>query len=314
MLKIKDLANYINVTNIPNDWTIYYEEAMESFDEAWYNSDDLENFISFYEFDNDFANFIRDLWFQINSDINLIFLVYLWYYILYKIDIEKRNKWDFKLSYFRNNGSLYMPMISMLMGYKIHELNMKDYDLEQINIQKKIIREACISDYKIYGIPGMRFSNMEWASRFIWGEIVQIGIFQYEFKKNYLDQEDVIFIHIPRSNGFTKKIIDNSLNRKEEVFKYFNAPKDIKFVTFSWLLSPDLRCILKDDSNILYFQNKFDLIFTKENKKDFLKFVFNEPFEINDYNILKEETSLQKNIKNKLINKEKLYIGLGILK
>ena len=129
-----------------------------------------------------------------------------------------------------------------------------------------------------------------------------------------MDQEDVIFIHIPRSNGFTKEIIDNSLNRKEEVFKYFNAPKDIKFVTFSWLLSPDLRCILKDDSNILYFQNKFDLIFTKENKKDFLKFVFNEPFEINDYNILKEETSLQKNIKNKIINKEKLCIGLGILK
>ena len=79
MLNIKELANYINVTNIPNDWTIYYEEAMESFDEAWYNGDDLENFISFYEFDNDWANFIRDLWFQINSDINLIFLVYLWY-------------------------------------------------------------------------------------------------------------------------------------------------------------------------------------------------------------------------------------------
>ena len=143
---------------------------------------------------------------------------------------------------------------------------------------------------------------------------VQIGIFQYEFKKNYLSDEDVIFIHIPRSNNFTKEIIDNSLKRKNVVFKYFDAPKDIKFVIFSWLLSPDLKSILKDDSNILYFQNKFDLIFTKENKKDFLKFVFNEPFEINDYNVLKEETSLQKNIKNKLINKEKLCIGLGILK
>ena len=314
MLNIKELSNYINVTNIPNDWTLYYDEVIDSFDDAWYNNEDLENIISFYEFDNDFANFIRDLWAQINCDINLIFLVYLWYYILYKVDIEKRSKWDFKLSYFRDNGSLYMPMISMLMGYRIHELNMKDYDLEQREIQKKIIRDACKSDFLVYGIPGIRFSNMEWASRFIRGQIVQIGILQYEFKKKYLGDEDVIFIHIPRNNDFTKDNIDNSLNRKDDIFKYFNVSKDIKFVTFSWLLSPELKDILKDESNILYFQNKFDLIFTEENKKDFLKFIFNEPFEINDYNILKEETILQKNIKNKLINKEKLCIGLGILK
>ena len=76
MLKIKDLANYINVTNIPNDWTLYYDEVIDSLDAAWYNNEDLENIISFYEFDNDFANFIRDLWAQINCDINLIFLVY----------------------------------------------------------------------------------------------------------------------------------------------------------------------------------------------------------------------------------------------
>lgn len=314
MLNIKELSDYINVTNIPNDWTLYYEEAMESFDEAWYNGDDLENFISFYEFDNDFANFIRDLWAQINCDINLIFLVYLWYYILYKVDIEKRNKWDFKLSYFRNNGSLYMPMISMLMGYKIHELNMKDYDLEQREIQKKIIRDACKSDFLVYGISGMRFSNMEWASRFIRGEIVQIGILQYELKKNYLDDEDVIFIHISKDNSFTKENIDESLIRKTEVFNFFEVSKDIKFVTYSWLLSPELKAVLKDKSNILYFQSKFDLIFIKENKKDFLKFVFNEIFEINDYSKLKEDTSLQKSLKKKIIRKEKLHIGLGILK
>lgn len=314
MLKLKDLANYINVSVIPQEWVIYYEEASNRFDEAWFNGKDLENIISFYDFDIDFAEFFRELWYQVNIDVNLIFLVYLWYYILYVVKVEKHNKWDFKLSYFKDNGSLYMPMIAMLMGYKIHEANMEKYDIEQIRVQKKIIRDICESDFLVYRIPGIRFSNMEWGSRFIRGEIVQIGILQYEFKRKYLENEDVIFIHIPRCNNFTKDNIDESLNNKNKVFDYFNVPKDIKFVCNSWLLSPELKQILNKDSNILYFQNKFNVFYTEENKKDFLKFIFNEPFNVDNYNNLEENTSLQKYIKNKLINEEKLHIGLGILK
>ena len=205
-------------------------------------------------------------------------------------------------------------MISMLMGYKKHIENMKNYDLEQREMQKKIIRDVCKSDFDIYNIPGMRFSNMECGSRFIRGQIVQIGILQYELKKNYLDGEDVIFIHIPKSNSFTKENIDESLNNKDKVFNFFVVSKDIKFVTYSWILSPELKSVLKNESNILYFQSKFDVFYVCENKKDFLKFVFNELFETNDYSKLKEDTSLQKFLKNKLIRKEKLHIGLGILK
>lgn len=314
MLSIKELANYINVDVIPNDWVNYYNEALNSFDVSWFNDKELENIISFYKFDTDFTKFIRELWDQINGDINLIFLVYLWYYILYEVEIYKRTKWDFKLSFFKDNGSLYMPIIAMLMGYKKHKINMKDYDIEQMKYQKQIVREVCMSDFNTYGILGCRFSNMEWGSRFIRGQIVQLGILQYEYKKNYLGEEDVIFIHIPKSNLFTKDNIDESLKRKDQVFKYFNVSRDIKFVCQSWLLSPELKDILNDDSNILYFQNKFNMIYIEENVNDFLKFVFNEPFSIGDYKGLESNTRLQKILKEKLINKEKLHISLGILK
>lgn len=314
MQNIKELANYINVDDIPNDWILYYDGSLENFNDNWLNDLEFNNIIRFYEFDDNFKNKFKDLWDLVNNDINLNFLVYLWYYILYIVSPKKNNKWDFELSYFKNHGSLYMPMIAMLMGYKIHEKNMINYDEEQIKIQKKIIRDICESDFLIYGIPGMRFSNMEWGSRFTRGEIVQIGNLQYEFKRKYLNDEDVIFIHIPRSNNFTKNNIDKSLNNKNKVFDYFNVSKDIKFVSYTWLLSPELKPILNDDSNILYFQSKFDLTYTKENEKDFLKFIFNEPFNVDNYNNLVEKTSLQKYIKNKLINEEKLHIGLGILK
>lgn len=314
MLNIKELANYINVDNIPNDWILYYDEAIETFNDNWLSDIEFNNIINFYEFDDSFKNKFKDLWDLVNNDVNLNFLVYLWYYILYIVSSKKHNKWEFKLSYFKDHGSLYMPMMAMLMGYKIHEKIMINYDEEQINIQKKIIRDVCESDFLIYGIPGMRFSNMEWGSRFIRGEIVQIGILQYEFKRKYLDNEDVIFIHIPRNNDFIKDNIDKSLNNKNRVFVYFNISKDIKFVSYTWLLSPELKQTLSNDSNILYFQSKFDLIYTKENEKDFLKFIFNEPFDVDNYNDLNEKTNLQKYIKNKLINEEKLHIGLGILK
>ena len=42
----------------------------------------------------------------------------------------------------------------------------------------------------------MRFSNMDWGSRFIRGQIVQIGILQYEFKRKYSHKiEKIIFYH-----------------------------------------------------------------------------------------------------------------------
>lgn len=314
MLKVEELGKYVDVLDIPEDWYTYYDEAVNSFDESWYNAEELENIISYYNFDEEFTENLRDLWYIVNCDINLIFLVYLWYYILYKAKISKRTKWKYNLNYFRNNGSLYMPVLSMLMGYKIHEDNMCNYDEEQRNIQKKIIKDICTFDEDVYNIPGMRFSNMEWGSRFIRGQIIQMGILQYELKKEFLDGNDVIFIHIPRGAKLTKENVEASFKNKDKVIKLFNVSKDILFVCESWLLSEELRDILDDDSNILNFQKYFNIIELKENTSDFVKFIFNEPFNVDNYELLKEDNKLQKRIKDKLIKNETLHIGFGILK
>lgn len=314
MLKIDELAKYINVDDIPEDWVVYYDVALLNFREDWLNYEEFRNILNFYNFEVDLKEVFEDVWHLVYNDENLSFLVYLWYYILYEVKMDKRNKWNTKLSYFKNHGSLYMPMVAFLMGYKYHQEIMENYDLEQVNIQKKIIREICLADYKNYDIWGMRFSSMEWGSRFIRGQIVQIGILQYEYKKNFGDTEDVIFIHIPRIKLFNKENIDYSLINRDKVFSYFERKRDIKFVCESWLLSPDVKNILDINSSILYFQSFFNIVKVKENNSDFLKFVFNDPLEIKDYNCLDENTRLQKVLKSKLLNNEKLRIGLGILK
>ena len=52
----------------------------------------------------------------------------------------------------------------------------------------------------------------------------------------------------------------------------------------------------------------------KENVKDFLNFVFNDPLFNGDYDELCANTTLQKEIKKKLLAGEILHIGIGILK
>ena len=80
------------------------------------------------------------------------------------------------------------------------------------------------------------------------------------------------------------------------------------------MLSPELKEVLSLSSNIIKFQNKFDIVEYEENIRDFLNFVFDDVLDNIKYYELPEDTSLQKVLKKKILNKEKLHLGLGILK
>lgn len=314
-MNIKNLASYINVNNIPLEWKIYYDVALESFDKDWILIDFNEIF-DFYNLDANFRKRFLEEIEVLKNDINLNFLVYLWHYIIfYMEDQYKIPRWKNKNEYFKDNGSNMMAVVSMLMGYKIHKKVMEDnnYDEEQIKSHKENIRLTCISDHKRIGLDGIRFSQMIWGSRFMKGHIIEVGSLQYELKTDFYNGEDVIFVHIPRNADFSKEALDYTFkNARRNVNKYLTT-NNYKFMTESWLLSPELKSMLKSDSKILYFQNYFDLIEVKENVSDFLNFVFNSPM-ADDYNSLPSETSLQRNLKEKLLIGEKLHIGIGILK
>lgn len=315
MMNIKDLASYINVDIIPLEWEIYYNVALESFDKDWVLIDFNEIF-DFYNLEADFRKrFLKEIE-VLKNDINLNFLVYLWHYIIfYMEDQYKISRWKNKNEYFKDNGSNMMAVVSMLMGYKIHKKVMEDnnYDEEQIKSHKENICLTCISDHKRIGLDGIRFSQMVWGSRFMKGHIIEVGSLQYELKTDFYNGEDVIFVHIPRNADFSKEALDYTFkNARRNVNKYLTT-NNYKFMTESWLLSPELKSVLKSDSKILYFQNYFDLIEVKENITDFLNFVFNSPM-ADDYNSLSSDTSLQRNLKEKLLIGEKLHIGIGILK
>jgi len=256
ILDINSLGEYINVVSIPNDWAEYYEEALKNFDRNWLKIDFKEMFL-FYELDEEFRKRFLDEINVLNNDVNLNFLVYLWYY-LNKNDY-KIPRWQNEDANFKDNGSFMMPVVSMLMGYKNHkEMMLKNkYDFEQIKYHKENIKLTCTSDKKRLGIDGIRFSQMIWGSRFMKGHIIQVGTLQYELKTNSYNGEDVIYIHIPRNASFEALDLEYTFNNARKYVNKYLTTNNYNFITDTWLLSPELDIILKPNSRIRNFQKYF---------------------------------------------------------
>lgn len=80
----------------------------------------------------------------------------------------------------------------------------------------------------------------------------------------------------------------------------------------SWLLCPDLKNVLDENSNILKFQSLFSIVETNYESREGEKRIFGN---INDNACeYPENTSLQRNAKSYLISGVKFGDSLGIIK
>ena len=80
----------------------------------------------------------------------------------------------------------------------------------------------------------------------------------------------------------------------------------------SWLFSKQIKSMLKDDSNIVKFQSLFEIEEGGSCIKDILNFVYKSNTDI-DYNLLSENSSLQKGIKEYLLHGNDIKLGKGKL-
>lgn len=245
---------------------------------------------------------------------------------IYKIlFIDKTNKirdlWNFKnlSDLFGNINNPFITNVLLLSGYKFHKSNIEKYrlDEEQIKIHKVRVKESLLNDIKIRKYDGIRISQMLWGAYFINLRIIEVGRLQYEFIRfnplNEKEYKECIKIHIPSGEKLLEEQVRESIIKsKDEILKYFNL-ENPDYYCSSWLLSPSINKILDKISNIAKFYNMFEIIDEKDGLDDVLNFVFNVK-EFTNYSELKENTSLQRKIKEMLLRSEKLTIGIGILK
>ena len=134
---------------------------------------------------------------------------------------------------------------------------------------------------------------------------------EYEIK--HIDDEIVIGIHIPSDVDFSPSAIDESLASAKQFFsEHYPELSKAEYRCHSWLLDKQLRKMLKDSSNILSFQNRFEIFDEGEISTDFIEWLYNT--RTTDYYTLPENTSLQRNVKMHILSDGIVRNAYGRLK
>lgn len=154
------------------------------------------------------------------------------------------------------------------------------------------------------------FDREWWTARQVSGVLFRIGELEYEMVT--VDSAPAVSIHIPSDAVLTGPKCDLSLENARKFFAgHFPRYDGRDYICDSWLLAPELGRLLLPDSNIIGFQRRFRLLKVDMMDTEYMEWVFktrNTPAAE-----LPEDTSLQRNIKQHLLDGGKIGAGCGIL-
>lgn len=154
------------------------------------------------------------------------------------------------------------------------------------------------------------FDRDFWTARQASGNLFRIGELEYELIDG---EKKEIGIHIPSDVRLKREIMADSYQKAKACMKeFFPEYENADMVCESWLLSPSLKEVLSEESNIIKFQNEFRVEKVDYENNDYMEWVFKRPdLALED---LPEDTSLQRNLKKFLLNGGKVGEAIGILK
>lgn len=169
---------------------------------------------------------------------------------------------------------------------------------------------------KHYGSYGM--AEARWYERLFERKVFRLG--RLEFEKIVLDEdltysggvlkkgEKVIGVHIPEGGPLDAKECDKSFCQAEKFF-----PEEYRVYTcFSWLTSPAVCDVLEEDSNIVRFQKRFEVVKVTDEFPLAERRVYGMVRE--DKSEYPEDTRLRRNLKQYLLDGKTFGIGLGVMK
>ncbi|MBR7165447.1 MAG: hypothetical protein IKD18_04125 [Clostridia bacterium] len=126
-------------------------------------------------------------------------------------------------------------------------------------------------------------------------------------------KDHVVAIHIPKKTDFSEETVSRSLEEaKEIVTKRFPEWNPQFFTCSSWLLSPDLKKIMKPGSRILSFGDRYVRYPVKSNGQSVFVFVFPQDFK-GSLEELPEDTSLMRALKKMYIEGDHIHNYGGVI-
>lgn len=149
-----------------------------------------------------------------------------------------------------------------------------------------------------------------WFPRQISLNEYRIGALEYEF----VDGKDrEIAVHIPSDADLRKSSVAQSIKSfKEFRTEYYPEWADVDLTCDTWMLMPELKEMLGKESNILAFQNLFEIDTVDHDATWYMGWIFPGIETVDEQ--LPEKTSLQRKIKEYLLAGKKFGIAKGHLK
>lgn len=330
MFDIERLAAYIGI-RVPAAWERCFEPAMAQYDPDWLDKLDFDAILDYYEYPKEFYyDRLRRELDLLKQDEALNQVCWLIHYILvYGSNEDILNVWTWDKTPFAEHGSPTLCVVALLAGQQFHAQTIArcGYDEWQAEHSRSSVRKVWIGQ-RARGVDGVSFGLMVWGAYYLRGYLVRLGRLNYEYglkqKHEYAERfgEDAayIYLHIPSAdNGLQDDEVAASLQQaREKLDIYFpeTAGKKKIFAVRTWLLGPELREMLKPDSNIIKFQNRFEITSFYEGTNSYVSNVFKTtgPLESIDFAALPEDTSLQREIKARLLRGERFRNGVGYIK
>ncbi len=142
-----------------------------------------------------------------------------------------------------------------------------------------------------------------------------IGAEEHGVPSYHLEKGDpIIEVHIPRESNLLREECLASLTQACVFFaKYFPEYKWKAFTCYSWLLDSELNGLLSAQSNIIQFQELFDVVLEHE-AEETLRYVFG--CGVTKENIAEQEckTSLARKVRDKVLDGVAFHESYGIVK
>ena len=169
----------------------------------------------------------------------------------------------------------------------------------------RFVREH-MESYGCYG-----FDRGTWTTRQVSSKLFRIGQLEYEFTT--LDGQPVVSLHIPTDVDLRPEVLRPSVREGlMELFRLFPEYADKTIYCHTWLLSPLLKDLLPETSNILRFQEMFDMEPEGIPGNGVLLWVFKNPKLPKED--LPENTRLQRKLKRFLLDGGVFLEGKGYLR
>ena len=169
----------------------------------------------------------------------------------------------------------------------------------------RFVREH-MDSYGCYG-----FDRGSWTPRQVSAKLFRIGQLEYEMTR--LDGEPIVSLHIPTDVDLRPEVLRPSVKAGlAEFCRLFPEYADKKVYCHSWLMSPLLKQMLRPGSNILRFQDMFDMDAEAVPGNGVLLWVFKNPKLPKED--LPENTSLQRTLKQFFLDGGQFLEGKGFLR